>query len=449
LKLNRSSRGTITIRRTAGAILVLLLFSATPRRVDAQTGAQVNGPIKITLDDAIRLAIAHNHALLAAQTTILQSQALEEQANLRPNPSFFTDWEYLPLGSPPSQNSRLYPPGEPLSQYLHDNTEADLGLSYLIERGKKRQHRLAAAQDVTAQTRSLVADNERTLTFAAASQFFTVQLAESTLDLATKDIDSFQKTVDISEVTYNAGGMSEDDFLKIQLQLLQYQTDYEQAILAKDQGLDDLRNILGYESVPADYDVAGPFEYQPVKVDLEDLQMKAIDNRPDLRAAQQGIKAATSQWELQKAEGKQDVTVSGNYSHVNGLNAASFAMNVPIPIFNRNQGNIAQAHYAITQAQELEKGTADQVMTDVHDAYVGLKENDRIIALYESRYLAVADKDREISQFAYQHGAASLLDFLDAERTYRATQLAYRQALASYLTALEQLREAVGVRSLP
>lgn len=449
MKLNAPCRSAIALRQAAGMLLFIALFSSGSSQVHAQTATPVTGPLKITLEDAIRLANAHNHALLAAETTILQSQALEVQANLRPNPTFFTDWEYLPLGSPSSQNSRLYPPGEPLGQYLHDNTEADLGLSYLIERGKKRQHRLQAAEDVTAQTRSLVADNGRTLTFNVAAQFFAVQLAESTLDLATLDVHSFQKTVDISEYQYKIGGMSEGDFLMIKLQLLQYQTDYEQAVLAKDQGLDDLRNMLGYESVPADYEVAGPFEYQPLKAGLEDLQMKAIDNRPDLRAAQQGVTAATSQWQLQKAEGEQDVTVSGNYSHANGINAATFALNVPLPIFNRNQGNIAQARYAITQSQELEKGTSDQVMTDVHDAFVGLRENDRIIQLYISGYLDAAVRDRDIEEFAYQHGGAALLDWLNAERTYRVTELAYRQALASYLIALEQLKEAVGTRNLP
>jgi cobalt-zinc-cadmium efflux system outer membrane protein len=426
-----------------------LLFVAFPQIAVAQAATTPQGPVKITLDDAIQLALQHNHNLLAAQTTIQQDEALETQANLRPNPSLFSDWEYLPLWSPSDQNPRLYPPGEPLSQYLHDNTEADMGLGYLFERGQKRQHRLQAAKDVTTQTRSLVADTERTLTFNVSAQFVNVQLAESTLELATKDVESFRKTVDISEYQYKAGGMSEGDFLMIKIQLLQYQSDYQQAILARDQGLDDLRNMLGYESVPADYDVAGPFDYQPLNANLEDLQMKALQNRPDLRAAQQGVTAATSQWELQKADGKVDVTGQANYSHVNGINAATVYVSVPLPIFNRNQGNIAQARFAITQTQEQEKATDDQVMTDVHDAYVGLKENDTVIVLYRSGYLDAAVKDRDIEEFAYQHGGASLLDWLNAERNYRATELAYRQALASYLTALEQLREAVGVRNLP
>jgi outer membrane protein, heavy metal efflux system len=433
LKYGSFRSHVVSLLKGTGTLLVFALF------VSSACSAQTQGTVKITLDQAIQLALQHNYILQAARTTIEQSQAEEITANLRPNPVFFGDWDYLPFFSPSSWTG----------SYLETSTEADAGLSYLFERGKKRQHRLQAAEDVTSQTRSLVADNERTLTFNVASQFIAVQLAESALDLAEKDVKSFQQTVDISEYTYKQGGMSEDDFLKIKLQLLQFQTDYEQAALAKDQGLDDLRNLLGYESVPADYDVAGPFEYQPLTGNLEDMQMKALQDRPDLHAAQQGVTAADSQWQLQKAIGKQDVTGQVNYSHVNGLNAASVYVSVPLPFFNRNQGEIARTRFAITQAQDQEKATNNQVLTDVHDAYVSLKENDHIIQLYRSAYLDAADKDRDISEYSYRRGAASLLDFLDAERTYRATELGYRQALASYLLALEQLREAVGTRNLP
>jgi cobalt-zinc-cadmium efflux system outer membrane protein len=403
------------------------------------SGAYAQGPVRITLDDAIQLALRHNHNLLANRTTIEQAQAEETTANLRPNPVIFGDWDYLPFFSP------SYWTGD----YLHDSTEADLGLSYLFERGRKRQHRLQAAKDVTAQTRSLVADNERTLSFNVASQFFNVQLAESTLDLAEQDLKSFQNTVSISESQYKSGGISQDAYLKIKLQMLLFETDFQQAQLAKVQALSDLRNLLGYESISADYDVAGPFDYQPVKANVEDLQMKALQNRPDLRAAQQGVTAANSQYELQKSIGKQDVTGTANYTHTNGINGASIYVSVPLAIFNRNQGEIARTRFAIAQAQEQEKASSEQVLTDVHDAYEGLRENDKVVVLYRSGYLDIAQQDRDISEYAYRRGAASLLDFLDAERSYRATQLAYRQALASYLLSLEQLREAVGTRSLP
>jgi cobalt-zinc-cadmium efflux system outer membrane protein len=231
--------------------------------------------------------------------------------------------------------------------------------------------------------------------------------------------------------------------------LLQFETDVQQAQLARVQVLSDLRQVLGYESISADYDVAGQFDYQPLKGNLEDMQLKALQNRPDLRAAQQGVTAANSQYELQRAIGKPDVTVQANYSHVNAINAATFFGSIPLPIFNRNQGEIARTRFAITQAQEQEKAASQQVMTDVHDAFESLRTNDKVVTLYRSGYLDVAQKDRDISEYAYKRGAASLLDFLDAERSYRASQLAYRQALASYLLALEQLREAVGVRDLP
>jgi cobalt-zinc-cadmium efflux system outer membrane protein len=395
--------------------------------------------VRITLDDAIEMAIRHNHTLLAARTTIQQSEAEEITANLRPNPVFFTDWDYLPAFTPSSMNST----------YIHDSTEADMGLSYLFERGKKRQHRLQAAKDITAVMRSQVVDNERGLTFQVATLFTEAQLAESTLDLAQRDLKSFQNTVDIGETQFKAGGISENDYLKIKLQLLQFETDFEQAQLARVQALSDLRQLLGYESVSPDYDVADAFDYIPLKANLVDLQMTALQNRPDLRAAKQGVSAANSQYLLQKAIGKQDVTISANYSHVNAINAASIYGSIPLPIFNRNQGEIARTRYAITQAQEQQAATSGQVMTDVKDAYEGLQSNDSVVRLYRSSYLDVSQKSRDISEYAYRRGAASLLDFLDAERSYRATQLAYRQTLASYLLALEQLREAVGVRNLP
>jgi cobalt-zinc-cadmium efflux system outer membrane protein len=401
--------------------------------------AFAQGPVKITLEDAIRLALQHNHNLLAARTTIDQSKDQEITANLRPNPALFGDWEYLPFFSPSNFTG----------QYLHDSTEADLGLSYLIERGKKRQHRLQAAKDQTAQTISLVSDNERTLTFLVATLFVNVELAQSTLELARKDLESYEKTVELNQLRFQKGAISEDDKLKIELQLLQFQNDVAQAELAKVQGLSDLRNQLGYESVPANYDVAGELDYNKVQVNLEDLQLKALQQRPDLKAATQGVTAATSQWQLAKADGKQDVTVQGNYSHVNGINAATFYASIPLPIFNRNQGEIARTKSVISQSQELEKAANNQVLDDVRDAYEGLQTNDKIVQLYRSGYLDRAQKDRDISEYAYTRGAVSLLDFLDAERSYRAIQLAYRQQLASWVLSVEQLREAVGARNLP
>jgi cobalt-zinc-cadmium efflux system outer membrane protein len=425
-------------------LLAVAPFSAasraqSPPAPQAHVLAQKPGSVIITLDQAIQMALEHNHNLLAARTTIQQSQAEETTANLRPNPVLLGDAQFLPV----------FQPDQFSSDYLDNTAQFDLGVSYLFERGKKRQHRLQAARDQTAVTRSQVADNERSLTFSVASQFINVELAESTLALANEDLKSFQNTVEISESRYKAGDISEDDLLKIKLQMLQFETDVSSAQLARVQGLSDLRQLIGYESVPADYDVAGSFDYQPVKGNLEDFQAKALQTRPDLRAAQQGVTAAKSQYALQKAIGKKDVTAQINYTHLTDINNISLFGQMPLPIFDRNQGEIARTGFAISQAQQQEAFTNGQVLTDVRDAFESLRTNDQIVNIYRSGYLDQAKQSRDISEYSYRHGAASLLDYLDAERSYRATQLAYRQALASYLTAVEQLREAVGTRSLP
>jgi cobalt-zinc-cadmium efflux system outer membrane protein len=378
--------------------------------------------------------------LQAARTTIQQSQAAEITANLRPNPTFFTDWEYLPLFTQAQ--------GETVSEYIQASTEGDMGLSYLIERGNKRARRLQAARDVTAVTRSQVNDNERGLTFQVGSLFINAQLAESTLELARMDLRSFQQTVDISQVQFKDGAMSENDYLKMELQLLQFESDVEQALLSKAQSLSDLRQQLGYEQVAADYDVAGEFEYKPLVVTLDELQAKALQNRPDLRAAVLGVTAANSQYALAKANGKQDPTISGNYSHVNGINAVTWSFSIPLAIFDRNQGNIAQTRVAIRQAEEQQKAASGQVLTDVRDAYVGAESNGRVTKIYVSGVLDDAKLSRDISEYSYRHGATALLDFLVAQRNYDAIELAYRQSLAAYLTSIEQLRQAVGSRSL-
>jgi cobalt-zinc-cadmium efflux system outer membrane protein len=394
---------------------------------------------KITLEEAIRLALQHNHALQAARTTILQNQAQEITANLRPNPTLSWDSQFFPLFNP-SQFS---------ADYLSNQAQFDVGIGYLFERGKKRQHRLQAARDQTAVTTSQVDDNQRTLIFNTSQQFIGVLLAESTLQLAQQNFDSFQETVKLSEFRFKAGDMSEGDLLKIKLQLLQFQSDLATAKLAKVQALAALRQFVGFESVPDEFDVQGDLDYQPVHATLEDLKGLAARSRPDLRAAQQGVTAARSQEALMRANGKRDLGVTFDYTHTAGINSGAFFFNIDLPIFDRNQGEIARTRYAITQAQQLAVESAEQVNTDVTDAYGALVSNDEIIQLYRGGYVAQAKQSLDITEYSYKRGAASLLDFLDAERTYRANQLAYRQALASYMTAIEQLRQAVGTRNLP
>ena len=400
--------------------------------------AQAQAPVRITLDQAIDLAVAHNHALKATQTQIQQNQAQEITAALRPNPTLTTDALFLPI-EPQNFNSNN----------LANVTEFDAGVSYLFERGGKRYRRIEAARDATAQTRYQVSDAERALVFNTAQQFITAQLAESNLDLANQDLASFQQTVDIAQAQYKSGAISEGDLLKITLQLLQFQTDVSASKVARAQALAGLREFLGYDAVPANYDVEGDLAYQPLRLNRDDLVVKALKNRPDLLASREGVRAAESQYTLAKANGKVDVTGALTYSHVADQNLMGVTVSMPLPIFDRNQGEIARTEYARTAARETAASASDTVLTDVDNAYEAFTGSREVVNLYAGGYLQQAKDSRDISEYAYRRGAASLLDYLDAERSYRATQLAYRQALADYSIAVEQLKEAVGSRTLP
>jgi outer membrane protein, heavy metal efflux system len=207
--------------------------------------------------------------------------------------------------------------------------------------------------------------------------------------------------------------------------------------------------LLGYDAVPSDYDVIGGLAFTPLHGNKEDMESAALNHRPDLQAAKESVTAAQSGFRLAKANGKRDLTTSAGYTRVGGANNASFIFNIEIPIFDRNQGNIARAHAAITQSEEAEIAAQESVLSDVSTAYDAVKTGEKIVQLYRSGYLKEAKDSLNISQYAYQRGAVSLLNFLDAERSYRDTQLAYRQTLAAYMLAREQLREAVGTRQLP
>ena len=414
-----------------------LLLSGVWARVAC--GQQPPPTVRIDLKRAIQLALEHNHALLAAKTQVTQSKADEVTASLKPNPVFTWNGLFWPFFSP-SQLNR---------DYIDNVTEFDALFAYTFERGHKRKWRMQTARDDTAVVQSQVRDSERALTFSVAQQFINILLAESSLSFAQQNLTSFQDTLKVSQERYKKGAISEGDLLKIKLQMLAFQKDVASARLARQQALDSLRDLLGYNSVPRNYDVVGKLDFTPIQGNVEDFQAKALNLRPDLQAANQAVVAAQSRYMLAKANGKRDLTFTSGYSHVGYAHDASFSVNMEIPLFDRNQGEIARTHAAITQTEEDKTATQQAVMTDVATAYEAVKTGEGILKLYQSGYLKESKESLDISRYAYQRGAASLLDFLDAERSYRSTEMTYRETLATYMLAVEQLHEAVGTRPMP
>jgi cobalt-zinc-cadmium efflux system outer membrane protein len=425
-----------TILRRQSAVTVLILFFIPTLRI-AWTQTPANLPKLISKDDAIRIALVWNQSLRAERLNIDQSKAEEVTALLKPNPTFSTIVDTIPIFSPGT---------------IRFNTQIYSGaLSYTVERGGKREKRGVVAKDNTQAAAQNVTDNERTLRFQVVQTFTNVLLAKSVLQLAKDDLANFSQAVDLNHSRLLAGDLAEGDYLKFSIQKLQFEQDVTAAQLGLVQARATLRQQLGYQSVADDFDVTGALTHNKQSVTLDDLQKKALENRPDLQSAHIGVKLANDTVSLAFGNRAKDWTWGTDYTYQsigqNGTgNAIGVSFSVDLPIHDRNQGEIARSQAAVRQSVETESSAQVGVLTDVVNAYYGLQSNEEIVSLYESGYLNQATQSRDISNYAYQRGAATILDVLDAERSYRATQLAYRQALAAHMIASEQVNDAVGTQ---
>ncbi len=421
-------------------VIAALVSPATDARsagaLPAQGAAQVQSTL--TLDDATRLALAHNQALRAQRLAIDQAKANEVTAALKPNPVFSNLNEDFPIFSP----------GDLTLQNLRTNQEFTNSVAYTIERGGKREKRVQVAQDTTDVTAKTVSDSERQLKFQVAQAFVSVLLAKSNLEFAREDLKNFVQVVAINKTRMQAGDISEADYLKITLQQLQFEQDVSSAQVALTQGKAALRQLVGYDTVPEDFDVVGELKHTKYAVTQDELEKEALMSRPDYQAAQSAVRLANDTVTLAYGNRARDLTVESEYKRNGTINGVGFGLSIEIPVHDRNQGEIARSKAAVSQAQEAAEAVHVGVLTDVRSSYAGYKTSDEIATLYESGYLNQATQSREISNYAYQRGAASLLDLLDAERSYRATQLAYRQALATFMTSVEQINFVVGRKAL-
>ena len=401
--------------------------------------SQAQPKVRITLAQAEQMAIAHNRTLQADLTLISQSKANEITAGLRPNPVFGTDALFIPFFSP----SKL------TSDTLNNTSEFDAGVSYDFELWGKRKARIRAARAATALTSSLVSNDERMLRYDVAAQFINVLYAESKLDFAKQDLATFDKSLGISKRQYQAGSISHGNLLKLQLQRLLFQTDVTSAEVAVIQAKDNLRQLVGFEALPEDYDVIGQLEANTPKGSLMDLEAEALRNRPDLHASQQGVTEAQSQLHLAKAYARPDLGTTVDYTRLAAMNDLSTYATIGIPLFNRNQGNIARASAQITQANDQEHAAEQLVLTQVRSAYAEQQSALRVVGLYRSGYLKEANQSLSISRYAYLRGDTSLLNFLDAERSYRTVELNYRRALAQAMLSEQRVEEVVGMPMRP
>ena len=421
-----------SIGQTIFAGLLLLLCSAGASAQQAFTWDQVKARFE-----------AANPALQADQSNVDELKAEEITAFLRPNPEFTLSAD----GTQIAPHEGYWRPTS--------GTQVQPNFSYLHERDHKRELRLETAKESTHIGGSLHEDLERNLLFSLRSAFVQTLEAKAVLELARADLDYYDKIISISQDRFKAGDLAQIDLDRIELLRVQYESEIETATVNLRTQKIQLLHLLD-DRTPVDrFDVIGPFEFSTDLKPLDDFHQTAHDSRPDLSAAIQGIEQAKTNHKLAIANGSTDPTFGAWYTYNPSFynpyaqQTLGLSVNIPLRVFDRNQGEKKRTLIDIDRSQQFTEQTRAQVFSDVDSAYEQVRSSIALLVPYRDKYKDQATRVRDTVTFSYQHGGASLMDFLNAQSDYRVVQLAYLQLIGSYLTAASQLNLAVGREVTP
>ncbi len=397
----------------------------------------------LTWDEIKARFEAANPALKADRLSVDELRAAEITAYLRPNPQF----TFATDGTQLTPNNGVW---QPLVGTQYQST-----LGYLIERDRKRKLRLDTAKDATRVAESSHEDLERNLLFTLRTAFIQALQAKAVVKLAQADLEYYDKIIDISRNRARAGDIAQIDLDRIELLRVQYESDLQTALVNQRTAKIQLLQLLNDRTPVDSFDIDGPFDFASQLKPLEEVRQTAIDSRPDLRAALQTIDESKDAHKLAIANGSTDPTLSGwwtrnpSFNNPNDVNTLGLGFNIPLRIFDRNQGEKKRTLIDIDRSTQLSDAARAQVFSDVDTAYAQVGSNIVLLTPYRDKYLAQATRVRDTVTYAYQHGGASLMDFLNAQSDYRVVQLAYLQLIGTYLTAASQLNMAVGREVIP
>ncbi len=375
----------------------------------------------------------NNPTLLAGKLNISEFQADEITAHLRPNPNLTLLADQIdPFNGGPSHG--------PFAYWLPSAT-----VSYLHERAHKRELRTESAKEGTAIAVSQQSDLERGLLFSLRSAFVQTLQAKAVLQVSKDNLEYYDKVLKISSDRFQAGDIAQIDLDRLELQRVQYESDVQTAIVNLRTAKIQMLMLLNDRTPVEQFDLVGAFDFNDQIDPLEAYRQIALDNRPDLKAAVEAVDKAQTDYKLAVANGSTDPTFSFDMGRNPPIDLY-FGVDVSIPlrIFDRNQGNKLHTKLDITRNEKLRDAAEAQVFSDVDSAYATLNSNVILLRPYKQKYLAQAVRVRDTILFSYQHGGASLLDFLNAESDYRSVELNYVNLVGSYLTAAAQLNQAVG-----
>jgi cobalt-zinc-cadmium efflux system outer membrane protein len=375
---------------------------------------------------------AANPTLRAGQLNIDESKANEITAFLRPNPDLTLSLDQFdPFTTNPYRPFTSLQPG--------------IAASYLYERMNKRPLRKESAEKATAVAQSTQDDLRRTLTYTLRNAFVQTLQAKAVLALAKENLEYYDKVLDVNRIRFKAGDIAEVDMERLELQRIQYLSDIQTATTNLRTAKIMLLQMLNDRSPVDSFDITGPFDFTAGILPLDEFHTIALATRPDLRAAVQALDKAQTDHKLAEANGSTDPTFGIDFGRQNGDPLyIGLSVTIPVKIFDRNQGEKLRTQLDITRNEHLRDAAQAQVFSDVDSAYFTLMGSLGLLQPYKSSYLARALKVRDTIAFSYQHGAASLLDFLNAQSDYRSIQLNYLNLVGSFLSAANQLNLAVG-----
>lgn len=412
---------------------LLLLFAAT------WSSAQQS----LTWEQVKARFEANNPALKADALSVDEMRANEVTAYLRPNPQFTLAGD----GTQIAPHNGVW---QPLA-----GTDVVPTVSYLHERDHKRELRQESAREGTRIADSEHADLTRTLEFTLRTAFVSTLQAKAVLDLARAELDYYDHIIEISHARLKAGDLAQIDFDRIELQRVQYEAEMQTATVNLRTAKIQLEQLLNDRMPVEQFDVTGPFDFSDAIKPLDEVRQAALDARPDLRAALETIQQAQTNHKLAVANGSTDPTLSGWYTwnssnnNPNGTQTLGASVSIPLRIFDRNQGEKQRTLIDVNRSQQSSEAVRAQVFSDVDSAYAQVESNVVLLKPYRDKYKDQATRVRDTITYSYQHGGASLMDFLNAQSDYRAVQLAYLQLIGSYMTATAQLNLAVGREVLP
>jgi len=398
-------------------------------------GAQAKQPTTLALTweqvkDRLELG---NPTLLAGKLNINELQAEEITAHLRPNPSLtLLSDQIAPFNT-----------GQPHGAFAYLLPSATV--TYLHERAHKRELRTESAKKATAIGISQQDDLERGLLFNLRSAFVQTLQAKAVLQVSKENLKYYDHVLKISRDRYEAGDIAQIDLDRLELQRVQYESDVQTAEVNLRTAKIQMLMLLNDRTPVEQFDVVGVFDFSDQIEALDAYRQMAMDARPDLKAAVQAVDKAQTDYKLAVANGSTDPTLSFDAGRNPPIDFY-FGVDVSIPlrIFDRNQGEKLRTKIDITRQEKLRDAAQAQVFSDVDSAYATLNSNVILLRPYKQKYLAQAVRVRDTILFSYQHGGASLLDFLNAESDYRSVELSYTNLVGSYLTSAAQLNQAVG-----